>query len=269
MNFTPFFTWSLVGFIVLMVIQIALCIILVVLLYKFFKLSKKDTYKEKEIKKQKYKYTAVIIETRNHRALPFLIDNLLENLSEEWSIILFHGNLNRQLAQTLVQSRLSLVHTPVDEMNTKSYNLFMKSPFLYEKIPTEIFLIAQCDSMIIPRFKHFIDDFIKYDYVGAPWKNPYLGRGNEVGNGGFSLRRKSKMLEIINMTKHGVTKEDLFFSCPPKIKLSKPNTKQASRFSFESILVEESFSCHKPWMYLDHDELFTLYPEIKELYNLQ
>lgn len=36
------------------------------------------------------------------------------------------------------------------------------------------------------------DDFLKYDYIGAPWSHSYSwsGPGRDVGNGGFSLRSR-------------------------------------------------------------------------------
>ena len=40
------------------------------------------------------KYTAVLIEPRKHKALPFVLNNFFENLSDEWSFVIFHGNQN-------------------------------------------------------------------------------------------------------------------------------------------------------------------------------
>ena len=37
------------------------------------------------------KYTAVIVEPREHKALSFVLNNFLENLSDEWNIIIMHG----------------------------------------------------------------------------------------------------------------------------------------------------------------------------------
>jgi hypothetical protein len=58
-------------------------------------------------------------------------------------------------------------------------------------------LIIQSDGMIInPNF--WTDDFLNYDYVGAPWNDNTKSRLdgiNAVGNGGFSLRSR-KFLEL-------------------------------------------------------------------------
>jgi len=57
------------------------------------------------------------------------------------------------------------------------------SPF----VSTEYVLITQWDSWVVDSSK-WSDEFLSYDYVGAPWPNcsPHLS----VGNGGFSLRSR-------------------------------------------------------------------------------
>ena len=55
------------------------------------------------------------------------------------------------------------------------------------------FLIVQTDGYVINPYC-WQDDFMKYDYIGAPWW--YLT--NNVGNGGFSIRSKRLMMELLN-----------------------------------------------------------------------
>jgi hypothetical protein len=43
------------------------------------------------------------------------------------------------------------------------------------------------------------DNFLNYDYIGAPWKNE--GQRNRVGNGGFVLRSK-KFLDLVKNLKY-------------------------------------------------------------------
>ena len=51
---------------------------------------------------------------------------------------------------------------------------------------TEHALIIQHDGFVL-NAGAWTDDFLKYDYIGAPWPN------RRVGNGGFSLRSKKLM----------------------------------------------------------------------------
>jgi len=114
--------------------------------------------------------------------------------------------------------------------------------------------------------KIFINEFLKYDYVGAPWSY----KSYDVGNGGLSLRRKSKMIEIIQQEDdyRRDLPEDVFFAQSTKTHLNKPDVYEASRFSIENCLGwGVSFGCHKPWLYL-HDYC-NKHPEIMQLQALQ
>jgi len=257
----------------LIVLLVLAIVIICMINHTHFLLTPKEDKDKKEKKRKKYKYTAVIIETTEHPAMKFVLHNIVTNLSEDWGIVVCHGNRNSKYIHDIISKlpthRFHIQHLPVDYMDISQYNTFLKSPFFFEYIPTEMFLIFQKDSMIINRYKDKINDFLKYDYVGAPWKTPYFGKGNEVGNGGFSLRRKSKMLEILNHSKDTESCEELFYSCPTSIPIHKPSAQEATLFSIETVLVPHSFGCHKPWMYHEHEMLFEMYPEIKELYQCQ
>lgn len=71
---------------------------------------------------------------------------------------------------------------------------------LYKHIETEFVLIVQADGYIIHGSK-WDDEYLKYDYIGAPWNisnDSYIdpfGKHQRVGNGGFSLRSR-KLLEL-------------------------------------------------------------------------
>jgi hypothetical protein len=214
-------------------------------------------------------YTAIIVEPRKHKALSFVLNNFCKNLSNDWNFIIFHGNLNIDYITDIINGelsnhkhRISLLNLHVDNLTIQDYsNLFINNFEFYDKIPTEIFLVFQTDSMINTQYKDLINDFLEYDYVGAPW------RCNEVGNGGLSLRRKSKMLEIMKNDKNKHLPEDVYFSMSNVIKLHKPTFEKAKEFSIECILNEKSFGCHKPYAHMDNILLFKTYPDIELLRN--
>lgn len=227
--------------------------------------------------------TAIIVEPRCHKALPFVLENFLENLSNDWNIIIFHGNLNLEYVLDIINTkldkykdRISLINLHVDNLTSKEYSeLFIRKKEFYDHIPTETFLVFQTDTMIFKKNKELLNNFLHYDYVGAPWPWYPLENGHNVGNGGLSLRKKSKMLEVIeketdlsyleNLFFNAPTNipEDVFFSCTTKVELNKPSFEEAKLFSVEWVFSEISFGCHQPW--IQGDTLKNLYPEIETL----
>lgn len=81
---------------------------------------------------------------------------------------------------------------------------------LYKHIDTDYCLLYHSDSFITnPEL--WSEDFLKYDYIGAPWPL-YMGWptfGHQVGNGGFSIRTK-KLHEFIKNFHHSSENEDTF-----------------------------------------------------------
>jgi len=82
---------------------------------------------------------------------------------------------------------------PIDKITSKkAYSEFVMKK-LANYILTDFVLIVQTDGFIINTEK-WTDDFLKYDYIGAPWHPTQLLKEvpsqYRVGNGGFSLRSK-------------------------------------------------------------------------------
>jgi hypothetical protein len=235
-------------------------------------------------------YTAIIVEPRCHYALGYVLENFVKNLSHEWDIIIFHGTKNIDYIRNILDKKLkkyrdrfTLVKMNLSNMNIQNYNdlfyakLLIDNKTLYDYIPTETFLVFQTDTLILN--KNLLNQFLKYDYVGAPWnlKNKIridkeqnnINEHNRIGNGGLSLRKKSKMLEIIKKNKNTTEiHEDVYFCCPKNVSVYKPSFKKAKLFSVEHIFSKKSFGCHNPWSYIDEEPYFKLYPEVKKLYEL-
>lgn len=82
---------------------------------------------------------------------------------------------------------------------------------LSDHVQTDFCLLFQDDGFVLnPNLWN--DSFYEYDYIGSPWPL-YMGwpvEGQQVGNGGFSLRSK-KLLELTKtFTEHTTQNEDTF-----------------------------------------------------------
>ena len=223
------------------------------------------------------KYTAIIIEPRKHKAIEFVLLNALKCLNDDWKIVFFHGNNNIDYANNIVKKigseRIQLVHLLVDNLSLRSYSSLLANKSIIYDYLTEVFIIFQTDSMMFVENKELLHKFLDYDYVGAPWRRDDFHLTSVcgyIGNGGFSLRKKSKMLEIIENVKWKYDNEDLYF-CKnyPNVVINKPEYELAMTFSVESVFSEITFACHKPWIEYHYPEFKLLYPEIVELQLLQ
>ena len=220
------------------------------------------------------KYTAVIIEPRQHKALGFVLNNFFTNLSDEWGFIIIHGNSNKQFIENLLHSELDkfkhridkLIQLDIDNLTSSKYSNICKSSSFYKCIDTDILLIFQTDTIILKENKDLINDFLEYDYVGAPWQN------GMVGNGGLSLRKRNKMIEVTDKVRPDFTDhEDNYFCYQNAVKLTRPSFEEAQKFSVETVFHEKSFGIHAPWKHLNKyemDFLIDKYPDIATLIEL-
>ena len=134
------------------------------------------------------------------------------------------------------------------------------------------------------------NDFLSYDYVGAPWRkewatinpnkflleniNPQL-----VGNGGVSLRDIKKMKFICEKYRHLANSlhydmlqqipEDCYFSKYSVLEgYNLPNYETAQRFASEQVCNVKSYAIHKFWIYAnlsDVERFFTQYLTVNNL----
>ncbi|KAI0402955.1 hypothetical protein F4802DRAFT_334103 [Xylaria palmicola] len=93
--------------------------------------------------------------------------------------------------------KLDLTYIPTN-MSTDGQEMisrFLTSLWLYETVlqPAEWLLVFQTDSILCANSRQNLNDFLDYDWVGAPW-NP---SGRFGGNGGLSLRRVSAIIEVL------------------------------------------------------------------------
>lgn len=100
---------------------------------------------------------------------------------------LFNFNKTIFFSNEIFDNDIHTIHIP---NITGKKEGFSYSHFCLKELPkyieTDFCLIVQHDGFIINP-EMWTDEFMKYDYIGAPWPDNYI---NRVGNGGFSLRSK-------------------------------------------------------------------------------
>ncbi|RSL62254.1 hypothetical protein CEP51_013499 [Fusarium floridanum] len=164
---------------------------------------------------------ALLVETRPLPILAPLILHFISVVPPDWPF-LFMGshdsieaiNASFAIRQRVMEGKLTLTPVPTN-MSVQSQEMvsrFFTNSWLYEEVlhPAEWLLVFQTDSIICANSKHGLDDYLEYDWVGAPWSpNSVWG-----GNGGLSLRRVSRIVDVLrNHTRpHNAEPEDVWLT---------------------------------------------------------
>lgn len=177
------------------------------------------------------KKAAVIIENRNIKGLDKIIENHMSFLPG-WE----------------------LVHLKFDWIKTRQdYNICLTSRILWGALlDFDKVLIFQHDSEI---FKPLDDEFLKYSYVGAPWKKdvPWNTKDQRGGNGGLSIRDVKAHYELTKSVnfENKYMNEDVYFS--HLLKSVAPH-EVCKKFSVETEFALGTFGAHAIDKYLTEEE---------------
>ena len=206
-----------------------------------------------KIPKTTEKY-CVIIEPRCDPQLIAVIKNFMFLLQDhQWGLIIFHGTNNEDYIHEHLMDweNIHYVKMNTDNLDTNQYNeLLCSSEYwqILENYGCKHAIIFQIDTILL---KPDIEDFLQYDYVGAPWCVKWLNC-LEVGNGGLSMRNVQTMKLLTQKYPKYTMNEDIWFSfmlleeqkVNPNIKI--PTIDIAKQFSVETIFYEDPCGMHKP-----------------------
>jgi hypothetical protein len=161
-----------------------------------------------------------------------------------WGLIVYHGTVNENFVREALAGWPNVVfkNLGVDNLTFPMYNTLFTDQSFWSSMPCKHALIFQTDVVL---FNDTIDQFLEYDYVGAPWCF-----NHRVGNGGFSLRNVQTMIEILKKyNPDGSINEDMVISilCYALDK-HLPTLQQAACFSAETIYISEPCGFHKPYL---------------------
>ena len=212
--------------------------------------------------KEKMKKVAVIVETREHKALPFVLNNVMSILPDDWSLQIFHGSSNKEYATKCSNDLGREVHLTdlgIDTMTADDSSLeIMLTEDFWNKVVGETVLYFECDSMLCPNSEYKVEAFEHFDYIGGYWGNQLDMLENDyskVMNGGLSIRKKSFMLDIITnelqpyLDRGGNPCEDYFVT--DRIR-TVPLVGEVLSFSIDNGYMypldnKAPFGLHKPW----------------------
>ena len=197
---------------------------------------------------------AVMVEFRAVDQLVSVVHNVNHHIPSTWPIQIFHGKDNEQfirnstLAPLIRTGKITLDFMNVTADRSQTLSL-LTDPNFWRRVRGEKVLFFQIDSIMCSNSPHRVTDYLQYDYVGAPWTRAILPFDTEyrVGNGGFSLRTRSKVLALLALLKHspGIP-EDLWYAQNMRhVNGSIPSIEVAKTFAVESIPYERPVGIHR------------------------
>ena len=217
---------------------------------------------------------AVLVDTRCLPNFEFVIRQVGRFLDDTWSMTIFTGNLNYDYVKEICNQigNISVINLNIDSMTINDYNNMLLTESFWNRINAEHILIFQGDSLLL---RHGINDYLDYDYVGAPWPHDSF---TTVGNGGLSLRRKSAIIRVFK--EYDISQaplelkpefldqvpEDVYFSYGlTYLQGNVPSWEEAMKFSVESIPYDNPIGMHQMW----HATLFWKQHIIDSVRNVQ
>ena len=232
-----------------------------------------DLIRKIKQKKEKtnYFYETVMIEFRIFPHLEFLIRKIVLSFPS-WRHTVICGNTNFNSLKNIIYMinininvKINLIKLDIENIKPSEYSKLITNIDFYNHFEGEKLLFYQEDSLI---FHNKIEKYLKYDYIGAPWPEKQNDNLKGVGNGGFSLRSKTKILECLNTikpkdleisestleymrnTKSNIIPEDVYFSKTMinyKIGLV-ADRNIAKEFSQETQLAIDPLGGHNWWL---------------------
>ncbi|GBF99982.1 hypothetical protein Rsub_13114 [Raphidocelis subcapitata] len=248
---------------------------------------------------------AVLIETKAAAKLPAVVANAAAVLPPDWRLQLFLSEAARalaagapELAPLLASGRAFFSPLPEGYAAVDGwwdYQTLLLSRQLWRAVAGEHVLLFQLDTAMCAASPHKIGDYLSYDYVGAPWTRERWGDA-PGGNGGLSLRRRSRMLAALDALAPGgpqqgggggpqegaagppwamsaldapraVGNEDQTFSVLLAAMGAHLPTRDVARtFAVETVFYGAPFGVHKFWAYMTAEQserLFEFCPEAR------
>jgi hypothetical protein len=210
---------------------------------------------------------AILIEFRILPHVEFIIKNAIIKLGDSFAHTIVCGNENYLMIKQIcdnISPNINIIKLEKNNITINEYNNLFYDLSFWERFRGNKLLFYQEDTII---FKNNINDFLQYDYVGAPWNLEPTPNFPSVGNGGFSLRNRNMLMDILRdkgempdvnfvNKKHKSgdmlenIPEDIFFSLSMlKLNIGNvPDPHVASYFSTENIVNKNSLGGHQFWL---------------------
>lgn len=221
----------------------------------------KETHSEK---------IAIIIESRPIPRLLRAIRNFYEVIEPNWEFQVWFSPLNERMLrdspfiqQAMRAGRLRMYPMGRERFDVPWYNqLMMRNASFWEFVGRGTsknckLLIFQVDAVACKKSPRKVEEFLHYDYIGAPWKDPWYGDAG--GNGGLCIRGRDAMQACVAAFRgYGANEDGYFTECVRDAEVRGErkiaHREDAKTFSVETLFYPTPWGVHNAWTYLSKEE---------------
>ncbi|KAL8693440.1 MAG: hypothetical protein Q9218_001750 [Villophora microphyllina] len=233
---------------------------------------------------------ALLIENRPEGMLAPHMLHMMSVIPPDWKAqfmgseeSLAYINSSKAIQYQVSIGRLDLTHIPknMSVAGQEEISQFLTTLWVYQTLlrPAENLLVFQTDSILCAQSGKSLNDWLDYNWVGAPWNRA----GRYGGNGGLSMRKVSSIITVLLNQKRipNSEPEDVWLSDRlghlPDAKLA--NGTVANEFSVENTYTDRPMGYHlghsgrgNPAAYLGtpekREKIWDYCPEIKMLTDM-
>ena len=180
----------------------------------------------------------VFIDFRYLENMEFVIRNALLRLEGKFMVTFVCGLANYDEIKILcseISSNIRVLKLDKHINSQSDYNDLLLDVDFWKKLEGSNILLHQFDAFI---FKSWNDEFLDNNYLGAPC---YFAGQELIINGGFSFRKKEKMISLLETHRPSKIFEDMFFS-----KVLEIDEELCRKFAFQEKEFD-AFGGHKFW----------------------
>ncbi|KAL0941497.1 uncharacterized protein CTRU02_204260 [Colletotrichum truncatum] len=221
---------------------------------------------------------AVIMETEPAKVanlVPIML-HFASMLGPEWPVVLltlqeqWEVPPSLQFQQLMEAKRIIVLYLPPGTSfpDHKSVSFFMIGRWLWELFaPANRILMFQADSILCSQSSKRIEDFLEWDFIGAPIAKKF-GQGY---NGGLSIRNPKLFLEIAKQQERQPVRlkveDQWFYTRLRERDAHLPSAEVAKTFVVETIYYDEPLGYHQParWQKGRMEEIKKWCPEVNML----
>lgn len=222
---------------------------------------------------------AFMVETRTLPHLPAQFAHMASVIPPEWPLLFMgspasiaHMRRSRSLTSLEATQRLRFILLPptYSVQDRESISQMFTDPHLYATLlsPAEHLLVFQPDAIFCVQSEQSLNDYLAWDWVGAPWSaNSVWG-----GNGGLSLRKVSRILDVLRKERRphmDGALEDLWLAkrlhdLPGS---NMPNASVSKHFSVESVWDERPLGYHIGYLGVHHEQIWDVPAQVEHVFE--